>query len=379
MIKVGILTFHFSDNYGALFQAYALKSFFEHNGCDVNFIDYHPDYIEDGGFSWSNPFSRGNVKALYLAASGIYNKLVTPACYQYSMDKFRSTYLDVGSKKFKEGSSVDEMLKGYDLVVCGSDQIWNPSIQYGVDPVYFFGGSTSLTRKISYAPSFGSGAVDGIYHKKISDLLEGLDAISIREESGADFIENIIGRRPVVVPDPTILNPDFSRIYEEHDVTKSDEPYAFLYYLRTNEGIPEASRYIEDEFGCKIYEVHNPHRRWSGSGEILYPSPGQWLYLLRNSEIVLTNSFHGVALSIVNNKRFVYMSIKGSRSKMNARAFNLLKATGLEANIAYSLEDVQRILTSSIDWVSVNKKVAAMQNVGVGYLNDQIESVKTSF
>jgi hypothetical protein len=295
------------------------------------------------------------------------------------MDKFRSTYLDVGSKKFKEGSSVDEMLKGYDLVVCGSDQIWNPSIQYGVDPVYFFGGSTSIIRKISYAPSFGSGAVDGIHHKQISNLIEGLDAVSIREESGADFIENIVGFRPVVVPDPTILNPDFSGIYEEHEAIKSGQPYAFLYYLRTNEGIPEASRYIKNAFGCKIYEVHNPHRRWSSSGEILYPSPGQWLCLLRDSEIVLTNSFHGVALSIVHNKKFVYMSIKGSRSKMNARAFNLLKSTGLEANIAYSLEDVQRILTSSIDWVSVNKKVAAMQDAGIDYLNRQIESVATSF
>ena len=41
-MKIGILTFHWPENYGAVLQAYALQSYLTDLGHDVEIINYRP-------------------------------------------------------------------------------------------------------------------------------------------------------------------------------------------------------------------------------------------------------------------------------------------------------------------------------------------------
>ncbi|MDP2548523.1 MULTISPECIES: polysaccharide pyruvyl transferase family protein [unclassified Oceanobacter] len=381
IVRVGILTFHFSDNYGALFQAYALKRWFDQRGDEAYFIEYHPEYVEAGGnIGLNDLFSKAALKVIFLKVAKVYQKLISPDGFSDSMDDFRLKYLGINDNAAKGiGDALkDTRLRDTDMIVCGSDQIWNPSAHYGVDSVYFLDFlQGSKVRRIAYAPSFGSNVLDDQHSESVGDLISKLDAVSIREESGAAIIEKIANIQVPVVPDPTLLPVDFTPILEKYPENYGN--YCFCYYLRSSVGVKETANYLKTTEKMRIICPNNPHRRWKEVGETVYPSPGQWLGLLKDSSIVVTNSFHGVALSIVNQKKFVYVALRGNKKKMNARAFNLLKMTGLEERIVNEFCDIEKVLSTPIDWKKSEKLIVDMQKKGVNFLEEQVKMVEAGY
>lgn len=375
-MKIGILTYHFSDNYGALFQAYALRQWFLDQGHHAEFINYHPDYVESGGrINISNLFSKQNLKVVYLKLSKLQRQWLGNKQLNKEFDYFRNHYLGITDPEFKTIYELEKFNHNYDLLVCGSDQIWNPSEQFGLDPVYFLNFKTKKTdvRRISYAPSFGRGEVDVRFHAELKSMLKLIDAISIREQSGVPIIENLIGTKPACVPDPTILLEDYSNIMKPYELTS--KKHVFCYGLRSRDVIGDVAENISEKLGCALYSPYNAHRRWKEIGKTVYPCPRQWLYLLNSSEFVVTNSFHGTALSILLNKPFVFVGLLGVREKFNSRALNLLGSVGLQARFINNFDSntIKELCDNPINWDDVNNKLAYMRNVGSSYLIKQID------
>jgi len=381
-MKVGILTFHFSENYGALFQSYALKQWFEDNGCEVLFIDYKPSYIEDGGrFSLQKPIVRSNGKVVYLYLSKVFNWITVPAQFRYNKKTFQREMLPVSETSYSKSQEMRESEREecFDLIVCGSDQVWNPPEHHGVDPVYFLDSSVvgkafGNPKRISYAPSFGSDILDAKYSEQVATLISNLDAVSVREKSGAEIIHHLCNLDVPVVPDPTLLHTDFRHLHEEYPGI--DDDYVFCYCLRSGEVIRDVSEKLSKKLGLKIYSPHNPHRRWKEIGTSIFPSPGQWLKIQYDAKFVVTNSFHGVALSVVQKKDFLYVPLAGARGKMNARAFNLLKTLNLEDRIVDNLDSIADMVDTPVDWDAVETYLVPLRAAGVDYLSEQISALK---
>ncbi|MEI6065923.1 MAG: polysaccharide pyruvyl transferase family protein [Methylococcaceae bacterium] len=377
-MRVGILTYHFSDNYGALFQAYALRQWFLDQGHKAEFVNYHPDHVEGGGdIQFDNLFSRKNLKVLYLKLSRLKGKWFGNRQQQDNFDHFRHEFLGVTAPVYKTIQALKAASLNYDLLVCGSDQIWNPSEQFGLDPAYFlnFTINNKLVRRISYAPSFGRSEINEQYHKELAGLLLKLDAISVREQSGVSIVKDLIGVEPVCVPDPTILLSDYSGIMTPYPV--SSDKYVFCYGLRSRDVIGEVAEAVAKSLGADLYSPYNSHRRWKEIGETVYPCPRQWLYLLKNSEFVVTNSFHGTALSILLNKPFVVVGLQDNKASLNARALNLLELVGLSSRFLDDShpESIERVLSESITWDSVNNHLADLRSQGISFLKNQLSLV----
>jgi hypothetical protein len=376
-MKVGILTYHFSDNYGAVFQAYALRRWFELNGHEACFVNYQPDYVEaGGGFSLSRPFSKSNLKILFLKLMTFKELMLGDPAQKEGFMAFRRDFLGASGKVLKTKSDVDKSTQKFDMYVCGSDQIWKPSEHYGVDPVYFLDILGSQGRRIAYAPSFGTDSLDVLYQDEIRNLIEKLDGVSVREESGCSIVERLIKVRPKCVPDPTFLIDDYSQVMKPYD--KSAGKHVFCYALRSRVGIGDVAEGIAAELGANLYSPHNPHRRWREIGETVYPCPSQWLYLLNSSEYVVTNSFHGTALSILLNKPFVVVGLQGGKEEFNARVLNLLEQVGLRDRFIADPEGVliADILAMPIDWIVIDRRIKELRSQGVGYLENQISLVE---
>lgn len=379
-MKVGILTYHFSDNYGALFQAYALKKWFENRGHEVCFINYQPSYVEEGGgFNLKKPFSKDNLKILFLKAVTLREKLLGNKEQKKNFTAFRDGYLQTSGSVLHNKRDVEQNLSGFQLFVCGSDQIWKPSEHFGVDPVYFLDfkqSNDSAARKISYAPSFGKSTLDIEYQKETAELIKKLDGVSVREESGVNIVKELADIDPVCVPDPTILLNDYTEIMKPYAVDTKD--YVFCYALRSREAIGDVAEGVANALGAALYSPHNPHRRWKQIGETVYPCPRQWLYLLNNSKYVVTNSFHGTALSILLNKPFVVVGLQGKKETFNARVKNLLKLVGLESRLVQDVDGdtVRTILNSTINWDDVNARLDTLRNAGTEYLLNELQAVE---
>lgn len=381
-MNVGILTFHFSDNYGAALQAYALRRWFAEQGHQVQFIDYRPAHIEHGG-RLSLPTSpakfKANLKVVYLAASAFINEHFGNPGQRDKFVRFRRDLLGVADDQAPtDNDAALARASTFDLLVAGSDQIWSPSQHFGFDPNYFFAfAHTFPGRRISYAASFGRDRLSQAEAAQLPGLLSNFDAVGVREASGVQLVEQATGQKPVNVPDPTLLLSDYSALTTSHEPTVK-EPYVFCYALRSPDNIRPTAQLVAKSLKAPILSPHNPHRRWLEIGTTVHPDPAEWVSLLQKARFVVTNSFHGTVFSLMFKKPFIVAGLTGDKATANARAINLLRAVGLEDRItsAFSASQVQALMQQEIDWTVVHARLQTLREAGVGYLREQIGKVR---
>lgn len=319
---VGILTFHRALNYGAVLQAYALKKVCDDLGCDAHIIDY--DY--DGGEELATPV------AAFLAAKNkkaalpglIRNLLGWPGTRKRAgaFASFRREYL-AESAPCKTAEEITAL--GYDALIAGSDQIWNRGVtQHRYDPVFFMDFDTSAGQ-ILYAASSEDVPFHGEKGEAFARALEGLQGtVSIREKKLADYVQSLTGKTYPVVLDPTLLA---GRAFL--DTIAIPEPpageYILLYQIDSNPASDISVRTLEERFGCPVYTMTVP-RLDDSHGRRGTAGPEEFLSLLKGTRFLVTNSFHGIALSLLMHKQFFVYENGGVMSRIDS----LLDLAGLE-------------------------------------------------
>lgn len=218
--KVGILTFHWATNYGAVLQCYALQETIKnHCNCSVEVIDYYPAYLKTGLHSVLSARSFGSLKTTILQI-----------LREKKIKQFRDKNLSVSSLHFNYGNEINNV---YDVIICGSDQVWNPAfIRYGEKKTtltYFLDFASNKCKRISYACSFGTDSLSDDIVEIILPELRKFTAISVRENSGKHILE-LMNIDSKVVCDPTLL------LFRSHylsliNVQKNECEYCFLYFL----------------------------------------------------------------------------------------------------------------------------------------------------
>lgn len=380
-MNVGILTFHFSDNYGAALQAYALRRWLTEQGHRASFIDYRPAHIEHGG-RLSMPTSpariKANLKVVYLAVSSFIHEHFGNRDQKEKFVRFREHFLDIPSgSALTDNEACLAAAQSFDLIVAGSDQIWSPSQHFGFDPNYFLAFANAFpARKISYAASFGRDRVSSSEAAQLPRLLHNFDAISVREASGVMLVEQAIGHRPVNVPDPTLLHSNYTELTDRAP-TGHHDPYIFCYGLRSPDNIRQTADLISKQLSSPVLSPHNPHRRWVEIGSTVYPDPGEWVSLVKNARFVVTNSFHGTVFALLFRKPFIVAGLTGDKAPANARAINLLRTVGLDNRFApsFSAQNVQALMASEIDWEAVDQRLADLRHAGNAFLSTQLKAV----
>lgn len=376
-MKAGLLTYHFSDNYGALYQAYGLQRWLRGRGIDAEFINYHPAYVEEGGpldRPWMPSLWRKNATILYMKQAHLRRKLFGDKAQRELFESFRHDVLGVNGPRLKRAQDLAPQMSQYDMLFCGSDQIWNPSIQRGLDPVYFLDiPLAEHARKVAYAPSFGRGVIEPEYNSELNTLVGKLDGISVREATGLDVLEaaGITRELACVVPDPTVLLGGFEELLGD-DVTPDGS--VFCYALRTDQVIRDVAMETARLTGGALRAPRTTHQRWGDIGQGITPGPVEWLQTLARAQVVVSNSFHGVALSVVLNRPFIAVGLPGKRAKMNARVQNLLHITGLTDRILDNTNRarVRALLEAPIDWEAANARLVAVRTEAEAYLDTQI-------
>lgn len=290
MSRVGVITFLHNDNYGSTLQAYALQRVIRELGHDCKHLDYAPDRKE----KIRNLLRSGNSPKLI--AEGLRKHLLKveqqgarekseaiPAFYAGRMKL---------SGKCRNLRELRTAAEGIDILVCGSDQIWNP---VWLNPAYFGIFTPGNVKKTAYAASLGirtlppPGKV-----RKIRKWLQGFTSISVREEEGAELLEKMTGIRADVMPDPVCL---LSRKeWEEIAAPAPDgDPYILCYFIGENPGYREKVRKTSEETGLRVLEIPVTTEGYSSGFELLQGiSPEEFLGAIRGASCFCTDSFHGL-------------------------------------------------------------------------------------
>ena len=164
-MKIGTITFHWANNYGAVLQAYALQQFLKNEGYDTEIIDYKPaklyfrELIRDAIFNRKNLTKRRKIR------------------------KFVKKHIYLSDKIAYQSNKVSK-INAYDTVICGSDQIWN-AVQ--ANPVFFL-DFVKNKKRISYAASMGNTKIPEDQQNRFRQLINNFDTISVREQECAEAI-----------------------------------------------------------------------------------------------------------------------------------------------------------------------------------------------
>ncbi len=319
MEKVGIMTFHGADNYGAVLQAYALHEWLKKNGYTPEFIDYRSRAYEKYDLFRSNRYKKRPVFAVEDLLNYTKNK-----ARKNNFQAFRKEHLTISETVFTKEADLDAVSDKYDWYICGSDQIWNPTINRGLDTAFLLNFVKNNQKKIAYAPSLG---VDHLGNRDliaIEEAIRSFHAVSVREEQGVDILQPYCNKKINCVCDPVFL-------LDESDYTSICKPaeggkYVFLYIVgsaRQNRHIISyAQKLAENKKMHVIYIIDGNKTLFHIKGENAFGCKVEkFLSLIKNAELVISNSFHATAFSVILKKQFVTFSKQGTSSRM----YNLLK------------------------------------------------------
>lgn len=373
MKKVGIMTFHKSFNYGSALQAWALSQYLMKKNYDVCIADYTPNnYSQLYGLF----FTPKNIRLL---ARDFLHLLWLPFLLRRKKDfiNFQRNNLPLSNKQYDYIKGISEFAAEKDIMITGSDQIWNPdAIDFGMD---FLLKGIHNVKKISYAASLGQSDFCNAKNKdEIINCLLDYDYISVREHTGARKLKNLIGEKKniSVVLDPTLLLD--KEMYEE--ITSKRfyrQPYIFFYSVNFTEDAMEAATKISRTLNLPVFTLMSSTgtRKYLKYQRIIKLSEGNagpsgFLDLIKNAEYVVTDSFHGVAFSIIFEKNFISINRKiNDMPRNDERIMNILKQLHLLDRFVF-LEELDKFdLYLHIDYSKIRCLKEKIRSESIEFLN----------
>ena len=330
-MKIKTITCHEVYNYGASLQAYALMKYMQDLGHDVEIIDYKPEFLTRRYYLWAiSPRWDQN-----LLMRLIYYSIKVPGKYfrflneKKPFDRFTKKYLKLTDKTYHTNDELKSDCPDADIYLAGSDQIWNSISPNGKDPAFYLDFAKRGTVKASYAASFGTDYIAEGYEDQVKKWISNLDYVSVRESTGLKILDSL-GIQGEQVLDPVFLlsSLEWSKLVKGNMMKNK---YILVYDFENNAEIEHFSRKIAAETGYPIISINNYVKQSYSKKHINNVSPLEYIGLIRNSEVFISNSFHGTAFSIIFNKDFYIFN--RIYQKVNSRMVDLLGLLGIENRI----------------------------------------------
>jgi hypothetical protein len=338
-MKVEIITYYYSNNYGAVLQAESLKKFVTSNS------------------NYSVTFSKYTPKKLFFREH--YKPLLKKNIFHF----IQSVKKYFAMKKWKKKNNIEKPIHNKitlnnDLSIYGSDEIWNFSNPFfGYDPFFF--GELNSSKKISYAASIGNADIKKItsdQKSRMKQLLNSFYYISVRDENSYNFVYKITNRKPDIVVDPIFLTDD-----EDNNVANlygalAGKEYALVY-----------GNYFFEEEQKKIINFCKKNKvelisigyinNWIKKNN-LNINPDEFKYYVKNAKFVFTSMFHGVMFSVKYNKQFWFTQDPYRKNKLEyfLDYLNLKPQLLNSSNNLDKLINYEPINDNLSKWIGFSKK-----------------------
>lgn len=356
-MKIGIVTQPLHNNYGGLLQNFALQQVLKRLGHEPKTIDFV------GRISLAR-YLLSTCKQLLISVLKCRRPQIRP---YVAIPTFRNSIMtDFVNNHIDTTRIVHSYTKEiineehFDTVITGSDQVWRPIYNRYIEDMYLKFVPDSI-KKIAYAASFGvdTWEYNTTQTKRCAKYAKRLDAISVRESTGVALCKDYLGVDATCVLDPTILAG--ADAYKPLLKEKKGPDYLFAYILDIT---PEKQAYVESMAKSKGLKaiIKSADKNATLSVE-------DWLSMIANSSMVVTDSFHGTVFSILFHREF-YSIVNVARG--GTRFASLLSPLGLE----HRMGDVSQFtLTepSPTDWQQVDKILDKHRQYSMNFLTNALK------
>lgn len=354
-MKIGILTFHDTNNFGSLLQTYALYKVLSEKYTECEVIDYRCNALCEREIPKTLTQLR-TVKEVYRYIR-YHDKLQKK--YK-NLVKFSEKNIHT-SKPYNIGT-VKELSESYDCIIVGSDIVWGLDIT-GEDYTYFL-ASIDCPYKYAYASSFGSDDILNDSRKeRVGEYLKQFMAIAVREEDAVSIVKQISGKDAQLVLDPTLLlsEPEWKPFIAPRQI---QEPYILTYFEDEQGVVEKNAKMLKENTGLPVYNVTNGKHMSGVNNRAVYSLEG-FLSYIYYADYVVTASYHGMAFSINFNKQFYFFN-RCHKSRMQTLAgIADLSDRELLNNVDYR--------DGTIDYALVNERIDKWRNTSFEFLNGIFE------
>jgi hypothetical protein len=336
-MNIGIVTFHRACNYGAMLQAFALRTVLRKRGHESFFVEH----------TFGRP--PAGARCLFGRTPGDMLRRWAILRRSLAFAKFQRRHLGLS----REGAVTTQSLAA-DAYVCGSDQVWNPNYlrQPKDENMFFLSFGPARARRIAYAASLGVRELPVEWQARVAAHLQRFSHIGVREEDAVGLLAPLAGGRRVEwVPDPTLLlgAEDYRRLLGirtagcrgifSYTLDKTVSTLVVRTRNRIAQGLaaPLVESYARDPWEILVRGV---------------PTPCQWLNALAASRFVVTNSFHGMVFAVIFQRPFVVLPVGEANGGMNSRITSLLGRLGLRERFVTDFDPavIDTLCRKTIDW-----------------------------
>ncbi|MCM1451597.1 MAG: polysaccharide pyruvyl transferase family protein [Clostridium sp.] len=284
-----------------------------------------------------------------------------------AFDKFDSRYLQITKEKYRDLESLHLKAPQADIYIAGSDQIWNPHPN-GIERAYFLDFGNQHVCRISYAASFGVNQISEPEGETIKKLVSNFNKISIRENAGKEILERLGIDKVDVVLDPAFLlsQNQWSNLSTSANAIKTPNRYILLYNFKNNDKIKNFSEKLKNEYNLPIVSLlcydHIPY----ADIVIKKAGPKEFLRLIKDAAIVVSDSYHASIFSIIFNKDFYTFPLKGQDNSV--RMMSLLDTFNIQERF-----DVESPSKINIDYDSVNRQITDLVSKSKKFIEESIQ------
>lgn len=383
--KVGIVTlYHANYNFGGLLQAYALpKVLKEHFGIEAEQIDYVPT-VQSVKEEQDN--KKGIAKCFYRI---IYNFGI------FFFDKVNKKKLNRRKQAFDsfineiphgetpcDYYTINESLNRYGVFVCGGDQIWNDFKEDQNIEVYSLQFVPSEYKKIAYAPSMAVLEASSSFKKVMRNGLNGLDAVSVREKKSLSVLQQLTDKNIEVVVDPVLLMTadEWTRSARG---TKNKGKYVLCYLLgdstQQREAVKKAAKRLRLPVLTFPHILVNVVRKcdlFFGNIHDYTSGPREFIGLIKNAEMVITDSFHACVFSMIFKTPFAVFERGGigETGNMNSRIYDFLEEYHLENQLVTAEELTEMKEIPKIDFTYAHEHWKKRREESLKYLENALKN-----
>lgn len=317
-----IITIYDTTNYGNRLQNYAVQTVLEGLGFKTETI-YFSKRPKIGRLIFYIKFLIQKMTGYRLTSNKDFWKYTAPRVIQF--EKFNKKY--IRSKAIKKIDDIDDADTEYFVV--GSDQVWNPSwyIEGNLRKEMFLLSFAPPEKRICFSPSFGIDSMPEEWLPWFKEQFSKFPVITVREEAGARIVKELTDKDAEVTIDPTLMldKTDWDKISACPDNIDCSKKYILTYFLgertqRINDDLQQNASKLDAE----IYNLVDKQE-----SEFLNINPSEFIYLISNAELIMTDSFHACIFSFLYSKPFLLYRRQG-KDEMMSRMDTLLKNFDLE-------------------------------------------------
>ena len=386
-MQIGIITYWSSDdNYGQQLQCYALQRFLRDKKHNAFLIKYKPTAEQKSKWDKLKGISIGKLLDKLSSAKRkeiAINKLLGNENKELNkarmFEKFRNDHLNTTEIEYHSIEELRQNPPEAEVYICGSDQVWNNSLHSKNTAGWYLDFGNPSIRRISYAASIGRNIEKG-EQSTFKTYLNHLNAISVRESSAQALCQSLGFSNVEVVGDPTLLLSANHYLSLCKDIPKQEHPYLFMYMLNISTpeeiGWDKVSAYLQArslDLKTVCSSGYLPARELIPDNRNILASIPEWIALIRDARYVITTSFHGMMFCILLHKPFLVMKLPNQYAKGNNRMTSLLATLGIEERIHNSSLPFDRQMENEINWTEVEKKLAALRNNSIKFIERNIK------